>query len=67
MDDKILQQILDELKELNKNLSTKEIMSMKNHNPNFAESLVGSIGSIDKSLSMISEQLGTLVKHFAGK
>lgn len=63
MDEKIQQQILDELKQLNENLSAKGIDSMKHPKPNFAEFLVGSIGSINKTLIMLTQQLGNLIQQ----
>jgi len=60
MDEKILQEILKELKELNNNLSAKQLDTGKRPMPNFAEHLIGSINSITKSLFGISQSLANI-------
>jgi hypothetical protein len=67
MDENIQQQILDELKELNKNLSANGIDSMKHPKPNFAEFLIGSINSINKTLFTLTQQLGSLIQQLEKK
>jgi hypothetical protein len=60
-------QILEELKELNKKLSTTQITSARTPAPNLAELIIDSLRVISENLHNVSMEIATMVEALKAK